>query len=81
MFRIRILWLDHFHIQIEEQIRSTRNALKWTVVVVCAHVVHKGEQPVALIGLGLPKETPVITVVEKLKGSHSWGECVMKVAF
>lgn len=51
------------------------------MVVVCAHVVHRGEQPVALIGLGLPKETPVITVVKKLKGTHRWGECVMKVAF
>lgn len=46
----------------------------WTVVVACGLVVHGGEQPVALIGLGLPEETPLITVVEKLKRTHSCGE-------
>lgn len=44
------------------------------MVVACGLVVHGGEQPVALIGLGLPEETRLITVVEKLKRTHSCGE-------
>ena len=34
----------------------------------------------ALIGLGHPEETPVITVVGKRNGTHSCGEDVKKVS-
>lgn len=34
-------------------------------------VVHGGEQPVTLLGLGLPEETPVVTGDEQPEGTHS----------
>lgn len=47
----------------------------------CGLVVHGGEQPVTLLGLGLPEETPVVTVDEQPEGTHSrWGckeRCVL----
>lgn len=74
-FRIRALWqlptLTLTLIHIKEQLGSPRGALRRTVGVGCGLVVHGGEQPVTLLGLGLPEETPVVTVDGQPQGTHS----------